>query len=181
MIRGGAGPSDGSIGARWFAVQCLSNREFVAARQLENQGFKIFLPCRVKTRRHARRFDLVRRPFFPGYLFVRLDLMRERWRSVNGTLGVVRLVGRGDAPSPAPKGAIEAIRLACDDAELMRADSDLVPGDSVRVAFGPFADLVGRLERLDAAGRVRVLLELMGRATSVALPREQIISELAAA
>src|ERR1051326_1035679 len=64
-------------GARWYAVNCLSNREFLAAAHLKNQGFQTFLPCRRQTRRHARKFDTVLRPFFPGYLFVLLDLDRD--------------------------------------------------------------------------------------------------------
>lgn len=170
---------NGSV--RWYAVQCLSNREFVAAAQLENQGFHVFLPLREKTRRHARRFERVRRPLFPGYAFVRLDLSRDRWRSVNGTLGVVRLVSQADRPLAAPKGAIETIRAMCDANGVMSAGSQLLVGETVRVTFGPFADLVGRLEHLNAAGRVSVLLELMGRRLSVALARDHIAPALAAA
>jgi transcription elongation factor/antiterminator RfaH len=171
----------GEARPRWYAVQCLSNREFVAAVQLHNQGFATFLPCQLKTRRHARRFDSVRRPLFPGYLFVQLDLARDRWRSVNGTLGVVKLVGRAEQPSAAPAGSIEAIRAACDESDVIHVSADIAPGDVVRVTCGPFSELVGKLERLDGAARVRVLLELMGRRTSVVLPRDQIIPELAAA
>jgi transcriptional antiterminator RfaH len=178
----GAGDCLGRPGSgRWYAVQCLSNREFVAATQLRNQGFNTFLPCQLKTRRHARRFDSVRRPLFPGYLFVQLDLARDRWRCVNGTLGVAKLVGHAEAPSAAPVGSIEAIRSACDEFGVMHVKNDLTPGDAVRVSCGPFSDLVGRLERLDSAERVCVLLELMGRRTSVVLSRDQIVPELAAA
>lgn len=166
---------------RWYAVQCLSNREFVAASQLGNQGFATFLPCLLKTRRHARKFDSVRRPLFPGYLFVQLDIARDRWRSVNGTVGVAKLVGHAELPSAAPAGSIEAIRAACDESDVMHVSVDMAPGDAVRVTRGPFSELVGRLEGLDGAARVRVLLELMGRRTSVVLPREQIVPELAAA
>ena len=168
-------------GLRWYAVQCLSNREFVAAAHLRNQGFTTFLPCQRKTRRHARKFDFVRRPLFPGYLFVQLDVARDRWRSVNGTFGVAKLVGNSEAPSAAPVGAVEAIRAACDGLDVIRVGADIVPGDTVRVAWGPFSDLIGRLERLDGASRVCVLLELMGRRASVVLSREQIVPELAAA
>src|SRR5262245_55322609 len=136
---------------RWYAVQCLSNREFVAAANLRNQGFATFLPCLVKTRRNARRFDSVRRPLFPGYLFVQLDLTRDRWRSVNGTIGVARIVGHAETPSAAPVGSIEAIRSACDEFDVMHANGDVAPGDAIRVTFGPFSDLVGRLERLESA------------------------------
>jgi len=167
--------------ARWYAVQCLSNRELIAASQLRNQGFDVFLPVRLKQRRHARRLEQVRRPFFPGYLFVRLDLLVHRWRSINGTLGVSHLVAHGELPVPAPRGAIEAIRSICGENDVMRDGGNLSPGDHVRIAFGPFVDLVGELERLDGTGRVSVLLNLMGRHTSVVLPRDHIVCGLAAA
>jgi hypothetical protein len=35
-------------------------------------------------------------------------------------------------------------------------------GKAVRILSGPFADFIGTLEQLDEAGRVQVLLELMG-------------------
>jgi transcriptional antiterminator RfaH len=47
-------------------------------------------------------------------------------------------------------------------------------GQRVKVAAGPFADLVGRLERLDEKGRVSVLLELMGSLVRVALPQRML-------
>src|SRR5262249_36026256 len=145
--------------SRWYAVQCLSNREFLAAAQLANQGFVAFLPCLVRTRRHARKFDTVRRPLFPGYLFVRLDSSRDRWRSINGSLGVGRLVGNAEAPTPLPAGVVEAISDVCDDNGVMEAPDELSPGEEVRVTAGPFAEFVGKLDSLDGAGRVRVLLE----------------------
>jgi transcriptional antiterminator RfaH len=45
----------------------------------------------------------------------------------------------------------------------------------VKVAAGPFADLVGRLERLDDKGRVSVLLRLMGGSVRVALPQDLVV------
>ena len=56
----------------------------------------------------------VEAPFFPGYLFIVLDLTRHQWRSVNGTFGVSRLVMRGDQPHPAPRGVVEALIAAAD-------------------------------------------------------------------
>jgi transcriptional antiterminator RfaH len=50
----------------------------------------------------------------------------------------------------------------------------LKQGQTVVVTAGPFADLVGQLERLDDNGRVRVLLELMGGKVQVSLPQTQI-------
>jgi transcription antitermination factor NusG len=49
-------------------------------------------------------------------------------------------------------------------------------GQAVRIAEGPFAELLGTLEHLDAGGRVRVLLDLLGRSVSVALRCEALMS-----
>lgn len=160
---------------RWYAVQCQPHRESVAFAHLQNQSFSVFLPRRQKTRRHARKIDVVFAPFFPGYLFTQLDLTRDRWRSINGTCGVGRLVMQGDAPAPAPRGVIEALRDACDERGIMHLPGDeLKPGQSVRILAGAFVDLVGEIDRMDDTGRVRVLLEIMGGRIPVVLPRDSV-------
>lgn len=162
-------------GVRWYAVQCQPHRERVAALHLLNQGYFVHLPLREKARRHARKIETVRTPFFPGYLFVNLDVARDSWRSVNGTVGVVRLVMQGERPVPVPVGIVETLMDACDDNGLLRWRCELTPGQSVRVLTGPFAELVGELEQLSDAGRVRVLLNIMGGSTTVLLSRENVV------
>jgi transcriptional antiterminator RfaH len=163
-------------GRRWYAVQCLSNRETGAAAHLENQDFPVFLPRRRKTRRHARRIETVLAPFFPGYLFVTLDLSRDRWRSVNGTYGVARLVMQGEAPAPVPAGVVEGLQQCCDDEGAIHWQGEIKPGQRVQIVDGALTELVGQLERLDSLGRVRVLLDILGRQTPILLPRESIVS-----
>ena len=163
-------------GPRWYAVQCLSHRELAAALQLENQHYQIFLPRRRKIRRHARKTETVVVPFFPGYLFVSLDLAHHRWRSVNGTYGVASLVMRGEYPAPVPVGVVESLQRSCDDSSVVEWQPDLKPGQAVRILAGPLGDVVGELERLDGAGRVRVLLDIMGARIPAVLPKEIVVS-----
>jgi transcriptional antiterminator RfaH len=135
----------------------------------------VFLPCRRTTTRHARKLETILAPFFPGYLFVSLDLGRDRWRSVNGTFGVARLVMHGEVPAPVPKGIIEAFLDACDDGEVLHLSPTLRVGQSVRILEGPFTEFIGELDRLDDAGRVRVLMDIMGGRVTVILPRESVV------
>ena len=58
----------------WYAVQTLPNRENLAVSHLERQGFYVWLPRIKRVIRHARQTKCVRRPLFPGYLFIKLDL-----------------------------------------------------------------------------------------------------------
>jgi transcription antitermination factor NusG len=165
-------------GERWFAVQCKANREHGAAIQLRNQRFLVFLPLREKTWRHARRIEVRRVPFFLGYLFVALDLDRDQWRSVNGTCGVQRLVtAGGDArPVPLPQGVVEAWRSETDDRDCLRHEEPLRVGQAVRIQSGPFGDQLGELVEFDDAGRVRVLIELLGGRVPVTMPRGKVMA-----
>jgi transcriptional antiterminator RfaH len=140
---------------------------------LQAQGFKTYLPRIRKTVRHARRMTTVEAPAFPRYLFIILDLGRDRWSSVSSTVGVSSLICCNDRPVPVPAGIVETIIRQSND-DLVRLDANLMVGEKVRVLLGPFADLVGSLERLDDAGRVRVLLELMGTVVPIATHRSAL-------
>lgn len=162
---------------RWYLVRAILGREIMAAHQLTRQGFAAFLPKQMKTVRHARQLRLTLSAFFPGYLFVRLDLGRDRWRSVNGTYGVAHLVSHGERPAPVPRGVVEALIAAADERDVL-AGPPLQVGQRVRIAAGAFADQFAVIERLDGAGRVRLLLEIMGATTPAQLGRE-LLSEVA--
>lgn len=168
-------PAGEGEAGRWFAVQCQPHRETAAALHLQRQHFPVFFPRRAKTRRHARRIERVLVPFFPGYLFLWLDLGRDPWRSVNGTFGVARLVMAGDRPAPAPRGLVETLIEATSDSDVVLWRADLAVGQSVRLEDGPFAGLVGTLERLSDSDRVHVLLEIMGGKRTVLAARDSIV------
>lgn len=145
---------------RWYLVRAQTGRELTAADQLGRQGFVTFLPKQMKTVRHARQLRVTQGAYFPGYLFVRLDLGADRWRSINGTIGVVQLVGPAERPSPAPVGVVEALIEAADRHGVIEGPP-LQAGQKVRITAGAFADQLAIIQRLDAAGRVRVLLDIV--------------------
>src|ERR1700722_9013872 len=88
---------------RWYLVHTLPRSEERARLHLEEgQGFRTHLPQILKTVRHARKLRMVRAPLFPRYLFVILDLGRDRWLSVRSTFGVSNLFTCEDRPIPVP-------------------------------------------------------------------------------
>lgn len=150
-------------GSRWFVAQTLPHREAGAQIQLRQQRFATFLPFHWHTIRHARRFRVVRAPLFPRYLFVSLDLARDRWRAVNGTFGVSGLVMAGELPAPVPQGVVENFMAVADQTGVVDFATTLHPGQKVQIASGPFAELLGEILATSDDGRVKILLDLMGR------------------
>lgn len=161
---------------QWYAVQTQPSSEDRAVGHLQRQGYDIYLPRYARKRRHARRIDTVASPLFPGYLFVRLDLERMAWRSVDGTRGVIRLVRRGDRPAPLPEGVVERLRDCEDESGLHTPASLMVlaPGTPLRIVGGAFDDHVGVFERMSADSRVVLMLSLLGRTVQVSLPRSAV-------
>lgn len=166
---------DFRCGARWYAVHTLPRREFGARAQLEAQSYTIFLPCHLRTVRHARKLKTINAPFFPRYLFVRLDLSRDRWRSINGTFGVAGIIMEGEQPMPVALGIVEALQAELEFDSKGARNGDLHAGQQVEVMVGPFANLVGKLESFDGRARVRILLQIMGAKTPVSLDRGAVV------
>jgi transcription elongation factor/antiterminator RfaH len=160
---------------RWYAVHTQLFAEARAEGQLHRQGFRTFQPKRHKTVRHARRQSTVEAPFFPRYLFIVLDLARHQWRSVNGTFGVSRLVMWGDRPQPVPRGVVEALIAAADARGILQFGEKLQVGGPVRLMAGPFAEQLAILDRLDDAGRVRVLLDILGRQVAISTAANNVL------
>jgi transcriptional antiterminator RfaH len=161
-------------GQRWYVAQTLHHRENLAQLHLRAQGFNCFFPRFRKTVRHARKLREVAAPVFPGYVFVILDADLDRWRSINGTFGVARLLTALKQPVPVPQGVVEALIGALDDAGLVQLGGRLEPGQAVKVVAGPFAGGLGVLERLDGKGRVRLLLNIMGGQMPLVIDRADL-------
>lgn len=148
--------------ARWYVISARPGSESIAGTNLARQGFLTWSPYQIRMVRHARRRLERRVPFFPGYLFVQLDITTQRWRSVNSTLGVRHLLMQGDQPLPCPQGLVEGLKQQTDAEGIFNAAAAILPGGAVRVVSGPMAEQIGSLLALDGAGRARILLKLMG-------------------
>lgn len=171
---GRLGPA-ASCERRWYAVKTQPRKEALAQLHLKRQSFETFLPVVSQIVRGPSGFVSREAAFFPGYLFTRLDLAVDRWRCINSTAGVSRLVEFAGRPAAAPPGLIDCMRDLASEAGDVRVDNDIAVGSPVRVIGGPFDRLVGILQKSDASERVTVLIELMRRQVSVSVPRSSVV------
>ena len=134
--------------------------------RLADGGVEVFLPkIQVRRKRRGHGTSIVE-PLFPGYLFVASDLTAPAWGAIHWTPGVKAVLGCDGVPSPVPDGLIVLImqRIGADD--VIQPQPPFVRGDRVRITGGPFAGLMGVLERgASRSGRVQVLLEMLHAAT----------------
>src|SRR5437660_5984607 len=148
----------------WYLIHSQSRKESYAANALRHLlQLPVFLPENQIRGSHGGR-KLV--PFFPGYVFIYVDLQKIPKSRINTCPGVLRMVEFGDSPQSVPQYVIDTISQ-----QLSRVNG-LPPsrthtfhlGEIVQVKYGPLQDLemifVGQTT---PNGRVHVLLELLGR------------------
>jgi transcription antitermination factor NusG len=146
----------------WYALRSKPRKEEVVWRQARDQGFEVFYPrLRVHTvNPRARKI----RPYFPGYLFVRVDIETSGLSVFQWMPHATGLVAFGGEPAAVPENLITAVRRRLD--EINEAGGEifdgLKQGDVITINFGPFEGYEAIFDaRLPGSERVRVLLQLL--------------------
>jgi transcriptional antiterminator RfaH len=151
-------------------------KESLLSTQLCLHHVESYYPClRVKPVNPRSRKT---RPYFPGYVFGRLDLEQTNSRTLLWLPGLAGIVSFDGIPSPVPDNLIVAIRRHVDAINATGGDhlECLKPGETVVIRDGPFEGYEAILDaRLPDNERVRVLLKLLqARQVSLELPAAQI-------
>ncbi|MBW8308977.1 MAG: transcriptional activator RfaH [Candidatus Paracaedibacteraceae bacterium] len=161
---------------QWFAVHTQPQKEWLASQELKRQGFEVYYPKFLKTRRHARRTDEIITPLFPRYIFVAFDLEETPWRCINGTRGVVHLLTNNNKPVCLPAQIIIGLK----DRETplgvvpLETLSLFTGGNKVRIVEGAFEGYNATIIAQSDQQRVQLLIEFMGRQLQLGIPVQMI-------
>ena len=179
-------------GPRWYAVQCLSNHEdkvcrFLARFREDDEDFskhlsEVLVPIETVSEVKNGRKRQRDRKFYPGYVFVEMclydtegNLLKEPWYKVKDTDGVINFIGRAN-PTPLREDEIGRILRQVEDAKGKEVPKvRFETGEEVKILDGPFVNLTGQVEEIDAAkGSLKVSVSIFGRFTPVELEFWQV-------
>lgn len=152
----------------WYLAQFKPNCHKIAKRNLDQQGFRTFLPLQEETYRWRGRFLTEQRPLFPGYIFLSFDVQEGAWRAVRSTQGITRLVSFGAEPTIVPTQVVSQLMLRCDRNGNFLPPRILKSGERVRLTKGPFTGFTATIEGMAPERRIWLLLEMMGQNMRVA-------------
>ena len=161
---------------QWYALRSKPNKEEALSREACVRGFEIFFPqIRVQpVNPRARKI----RPYFPGYMFVRTDLLTVGFSALAWMPYSYGLVCFDAEPSTVPDGLIPALQRRVEQINATGGElfESLRHGETVRIEAGPFEGYEAIFDaRLPGSERVRVLLKLMSKQqVPVVLPAGQV-------
>ena len=159
----------------WYVVYSKPHKEEQAQFHLRMKNLDVFFPRLDLVRVAEKRKRII--PLFPNYLFVRIHLPTE-FHYVSWSPGVKRIVSFGERPIPLDERVVDFLRQQTDPEGVIKACSQLRPGQEVEIRGGPFDGLIAIIQDPpDAKGRVKILLKLLSRQISVKLGVEFIKGE----
>jgi transcriptional antiterminator NusG len=169
---------------RWYVVQAYSGYENKVKASLEERirqynmqdDFgEILIPREQVTETRGTAKRVTSRTFYPGYMFVQMNLTDESWHLVKDTPKVSGFVG-GRYPTAVPASQINLVaQQVAEGAAKPKPRVVFEQGDHVRVVEGAFANFTGTIEEVKPEKqKVRVLVSIFGRATPVELDYAQV-------
>ncbi|OGS46920.1 MAG: transcription termination/antitermination factor NusG [Elusimicrobia bacterium RIFOXYD2_FULL_34_15] len=170
---------------KWYVIHTLTNYEERVKQELEKQIAnlnlskklgQILIPTEEVVEIKKNKKVTKKRRYFPGYVFIEMEIDNETYWLVSNTTGVSSFLG-GLKPTPLPEDEIKNI------VNLVEAPPPLKPKpaivfekeESVRIIEGPFANFIGVIEDVnEEKGKLKVMVSIFGRSTPVELDFLQV-------
>jgi transcriptional antiterminator RfaH len=164
--------------SEWYLIKTKSRGEELAVNSLDRYEIISYLPRLFTRGSGASRNTLKSVPLFPGYLFFQLETTSSYWKYIRWAPGVDYILQDAEGVTSLPDSIIQEILLRQElrrKAVLSEIERAFKPAEKVQITSGPLAGLEAIFERpLSASDRVQVLIQILGRATSVTLEKNAL-------
>lgn len=167
----------------WYVLHTYSGHELRTAKTLtqkvmtlglEDYIKELLIPTQEKIKISKGKKSTIQEKIFPGYLLIKMEVNDDSWLAVRTTQGITGFVGTGSKPSPLAQEEVDAIKKYIAQ-ETPKFQAAFTTGEAVKIIEGPFADMLGSVNKIDEAkGKVTVLVSIFGRETPVELDFLQV-------
>ncbi len=150
------------MNANWYVLRSKPRKELYLAGELLARNLETFCPILHVKPVNPRASKI--KPYFPGYLFIHIDLQSINLSSILWMPGMVGPVWMGNEPAFVPDELVRTVRKKVDEINAAGSKiwAGMQVGDRVLVEDGPFVGYQGIFDgRLSGDDRVRILLDLV--------------------
>jgi len=162
--------------SKWLLVYTKAKEEQRAKKNLENQGFEIFLPMIAFTKVNQSK-SITLKAMFPGYLFVKINTELDRWNRIKSTRGVSHLVVFGQRFAEIPNQVIAYLKSESDENDIFKQKitrQEFQKGDKLVIEKGMFKDKEATFLAKKSKERVRILLRFVNHLITADIPASDV-------
>jgi transcriptional antiterminator NusG len=168
---------------QWYTLQVSSGyeekvedeiKQRIKGVDMNDKIFDVLVPREktIEIKNGSRK--VLDKKIFQGYVLVEAKLTDEVWYILRNTPGVTGFVGAGNTPTPVSEAEIKEIKKRMGAKEPVQ-EIDYKVNEVVNIVDGPFKGFEGYIDGIDPAkGKLKVLVSMFGRDTSVELDALQV-------
>jgi len=162
----------------WYVVHTKINKENVAESHLKRQNYIIYFPKCKTIIRNTKKISTVIKPLFPRYFFVRIDLCKQNWTSINYTYGVKNLLTMENSPVKVSESIIEKIKSQENPEGITDISfiDNFNKGDELNIHDGVFSGQKGFFLGWTDDNRVKILFNLLGKEITFSAKHVSLVS-----
>ncbi len=170
---------------KWYVVHAQSGFEQevkesikikARAQECEPQLGRVIAPVEEVSVIKGGKKRVIKRPVYPGYVLVEMELDDEMQRLITKIPRVTGFVGAGRNPVPVEGRDLEVLLEAVDGKKpSLKPKLDFKRGDAIRIIEGPFENFQGTVEDVYSdKGKIKAMISIFGRLTPVELELWQV-------
>ena len=170
----------------WYVVNTYSGHENKVKEKLEMRAstmgmedyiLRVIVPEQTEVEIKDGKEKKKVKKMFPGYILVEMVMTDEAWfifRNTPGVTGFIGSSGKGAKPFPLAPNEVDKI-LGSMGMSRLEIGNDLNVDDMVKVSSGPFANMFGKVKKINVENQsLEVALDLFGQETVVELGLSEI-------
>lgn len=151
----------------WYTLYTKPNSEYRVEAALRERGIETYLP---EIRFNNNQKKEVKKPFFPCYLFIKVNLETVGYSKWQWLPGLRNIVESGGLPIALSETTIDQIREKINKIRLYgnQLPKSFKPGENVRITEGPLRNMIAVFDGpTTPSQRVQVLLTILGSVKKV--------------
>lgn len=169
----------------WYVVHTYSGSEnkvreailsTARAEGMSEDFGQILIPTEEVVEIRDGKRSISSQKIFPSYIIIEMEFSDESWSLVKNTQGVTGFVGTGRTPVPLSDEEVSNIMdhmVATEDKPRPKIVFEV--GETVKVIEGPFFNFTGYVAEInEERGRLKVMVDILGRSTPVELDFLQV-------
>ena len=162
----------------WYVIQVMVGEEQktvdmckIIVKGIDNHEF--FVPESDRMKRFHGEWHKIRRPMFPGYVFISTDMVDDLYEELRKVPKLTKLLGTDHTVTPISEREEKLIKSMTNKQHIAEMSIGYIEGDKLVIQEGPLVGMEAFVKKIDRHKRIAILtVTMFGNSTDVTMGLE---------
>lgn len=162
----------------WYVIQVMTGDEKVTidmckAIVQDDDIYEFFIPEVDRKKRIKGKWYNIRKPMFPGYVFISTERMKELYEKLKNVPKLTKVLGTDHTVTPISQSEENLIKRLTNKQHIAEISVGYIEGDRLIISEGPMMGMEAMVKKIDRHKRIAVLsVTMFGNSTDVTMGLE---------